>query len=105
MNTSHRPRQARVVGYTIMTFASLLLAAGSLVAQSQEPQKPTPEAQQLKERLLQLEQTVEQLKAQINSMEESQKKPDDASGQKVAASASVPATTAEPQSDPKKGES
>ena len=105
MNTNHRPRPARVVGYTLMSFASLLLAAGSLAAQSQEPQKPAPEAQQLKERLLQLEQTVEQLKAQINSMEESQKKPDAASGEKVAASASVPATTAEPQSDPKKGES
>src|SRR6476660_7873844 len=50
-----------------------LLAPPASLAQSQEPQKPTTEVQQLKERLGQLEQTVEELKAALKAVEGSQK--------------------------------
>ena len=40
---------------------------------AQEPAKESPEVQQLKERLLQLEQTVNELKGQISTIEESKK--------------------------------
>ena len=50
-----------------------LLAPRASLAQSQEPQKPTAEVQQLKERLGQLEQVVEDLKAQLKAVENSQK--------------------------------
>jgi hypothetical protein len=83
-----------------------LLASGvSRFAQSQEPQKPSPEVQQLKDRLQQLEKTVVELKAQIESMDT--KKTDTATGEKVATSTteptSVPATPVKP--DEPKGES
>jgi hypothetical protein len=82
----------------------LLIPARSLLTQAQDSQKPapsTPEVQQLKERLMQLEQTIEQLKAQIESVENSQKKPDVPTAEKVAA----PVTDARPQTDDQKGES
>lgn len=65
----------RVVGATLLAF-TLLCSTPSLTAQSPEPEKKTSEVQQLKERLQQLEQTVELLKSQLTSMEDSQKKPD-----------------------------
>jgi len=98
-----QPQAASVAGFTLIVTVLLLIPARSLVAQSQAPQKPAPDVQQLKERLLQLEQTVEQLKAQIESVEDSQKKSDVVTFQK--ASASVPATAEKPQGDDKKGES
>src|SRR5947207_507777 len=108
MKTNYRSKPASVAGITLLVMAFLLIPAHSLLAQAQEPQKPAPataEVQQLKERLMQLEQTVEQLKAQLESVEDSQKKPEIATGETVAVSATVPATTAEPQGDAKKGES
>jgi hypothetical protein len=85
--------------------AFLFIPASSSLAQSQEPQKPTPptpEVQQLKERLLQLEQTVEQLKAQIASVEDSQKKADVPTAEKVSAPAAMPADAAKPQDNENK---
>ena len=105
MKTDHRLTPVRLAELTLAVMALLLIPTRSLVAQSQEPQKPTPEVQQLKERLLQLEKTVEELKAQINSVEDSQKKPGAATGEKVAAPAAVAATAAIPPPDDKKGES
>ena len=106
MEMNKQLSRTRVVGFLLVVTALLLIQARPPVAQSQEPQKPTPEVQQLKERLQQLEQTVEQLKAQLSSVEDSQKKTDLASGEKVAAPAEMPATTAKPQDDDKgKGES
>ena len=70
MKTNYRSKPASVAGITLLVMAFLLIPAHSLLAQAQEPQKPapaTPEVQQLKERLMQLEQTVEQLKAQLQS--------------------------------------
>jgi len=101
--TNHRSKPARVAGLTLIVMAFLLIPAHSL-AQPQQPQKPsppTPEVQQLKDRLMQLEQTVEQLKAQIESVEDSKKKADVPTAEKVAA----PVTDAKPQTDDQKGES
>jgi hypothetical protein len=117
MKTNHPPMPLRVTGYFPILLAVLFMCAPWSVAQAQETQKAAPEApevQQLKERLLQLEQTVDQLKAQINSMEESQKKPDAAAGERISLSATAPVTSgtasadtaAKPQeSGEKKGES
>src|SRR6266498_6022824 len=111
MKTS-QPRPFTVTGFTLVVMALLLIPARTLVAQSQEPQKPD-EVQQLKQRLQQLEQTVEQLKAQITSMDGSQKKPDVATGEKVARTvapttaipATSPGTGAKPAGDEPSGES
>ena len=108
MKINHRPRPIRVAGFTLVIMALLLIPARSHLAQTTEPQKPTPgEVQLLKERLLQLEQTVELLKAQITSMDDAHKKTDVATGEKVAASATIsaapPETAAKPQDDEKQG--
>jgi hypothetical protein len=58
-----------VLSAALLAFA-VLSTAPSLKAQSSEPQKSTSEVQQLKERLVQLEQTVELLKTQLTSMED-----------------------------------
>jgi len=55
-------------------------AAQPVRAQTQDAKEQTPEVQQLKDRLRQLEQTVEELKGQINSVENAQKKSDAATG-------------------------
>lgn len=97
MNTIHRRGLARVAGFTVILVTLLLIPAQSLIAQSPDPQKQTPEVQQLKERLLQLEQTVEQLKTQIVAMEDA-KKPGAATGEKVSTPATV--STTEPTTAP-----
>jgi len=56
-----------------MVIALLVVAPRSASAQSQEGQKETPNLQELKEKLLQLEQTIQELKGQINAAEQSQK--------------------------------
>jgi len=116
MKRNGQPRQGRVVAIFFIAMALILIPAGSLMAQSPEPQKSsepekaTPEVQRLKERLLQLEQTVELLKAQLTLIEDSQKKPEVATGERVAAAEPATATTtsttaaAKPQ-DTTKGES
>jgi DcaP outer membrane protein len=98
----------RVLSAALLAFA-VLSTAPSLKAQSAQPQKPTSE-----ERLLQLEQTVEALKAQLKAIEDSKKASDVASGEKIAApatpaTATLPATPTAPTTSPKpdepKGES
>src|SRR5215204_3989712 len=55
-------------------FAILFFLLTSLHSvRAQEPTKESPEVQQLKERLLLLEQTVNELKGQITTIEESKK--------------------------------
>jgi hypothetical protein len=54
---------------TLALTALLAFEARASVAQTQEPQAATPEVQQLKERLQQLELTVKDLKAQIGAIE------------------------------------
>jgi len=86
----------KVLSAALLALA-VLFAARSLKAQSTEPQKPTSEVQLLKQRLLQLEQTVEQLKSQLTSMEDAQKKPDPAI---VEATYAVPPTPVETAAKP-----
>src|ERR1044072_1162557 len=87
-----RAAGATLLAGVLMTFCSQAVRAQS---QPEEP-KESPEVQQLKERLKQLEQTVEELKGQINKVETTQK---DAAakqttsapvGEAIAAGASAP---------------
>lgn len=55
--------------------ARLLFASSSALAQTQEPAKPPSEVDQLKQRLQQLEQTVTELKGQIDASETKKKDP------------------------------
>ena len=72
-------------------------AAQSARAQAPEAQKETPDVQQLKDRVKLLEQTVEELKGQINAVENSQKEKDAAGvttaapvGEKISAGGVAP---------------
>jgi len=84
-----------VGGFTLILTAFLLLSLLSLPTLAQDPQKPTPEVQQLKDRLQQLEQTVEQLKAQIHSIDEA-KKSGVAAGEQISAPAASASMTSAP---------
>src|SRR5690349_11578373 len=70
MNIASRSR-LRLLTVTVLTLIFLVLLAGNSVpAQTPEPQKPTSEVDQLKQRLQQLEQVVSDLKGQINAIRE-----------------------------------
>ena len=105
MTVSRQRNLVAIARSAVLSTTLLLIPGHAALAQTPDPQKPTSEVQQLKERLLQLEQTVEQLKTQIVTMEESQKKPEAVEGEYVAAPATMPAPAAKPQDDEKKGES
>ena len=79
----------RIAGLGLMLIVLSLLPVRSLTAQTPEPQKPVSEVEQLKQRLQLLEQTVVQLKSQLESIEAA-KKTDVAAGEKVATT--TPAT-------------
>lgn len=72
-------RALRAAAATLLTAVLLASAAPSARAQTQDAQKPAdtqkqpPEVQQLKDRVKLLEQTVEELKGQINAIENTQK--------------------------------
>ena len=87
----------RVVSATLLAFI-LFSVAPSLKAQSPNEQNAkqadSPEVQQLKERLQRLEQTVQELKGQINTLEDAQKKPEPAI---VEATYTAPATPLPPK--------
>src|SRR6185436_12455208 len=93
--TNQRPKPVMVGGFTLILTAFLLLSLLSLPTLAQDPQKPTPEVQQLKDRLQQLEQTVEQLKAQIHSIDEA-KKSGVAAGEQISAPAASASMTSAP---------
>ena len=57
-------------GFTLASTALWLFQSRPALAQSQEAPKETPEVEQLKQRLQQLEQTVLELKGQINAIED-----------------------------------
>ena len=80
----------RITAFTLGLLALLAITNRSTLGQSQTTTTTKPEVDQLKERLLLLEQTVRDLKGQINAMEESQKKP-------------LPAATVEPVSGAAEG--
>jgi hypothetical protein len=73
MNSNRQPKVIRVIGAVLIVIALLAFASQSAEAQSREAQKPTPTLQELKEKLLQLEQSMLELKGQINSAEQAEK--------------------------------
>jgi len=95
MKISHRPEPVTSGGLILAVMALILIPTSSLVAQQPAAaQKPTSETQQLLDRLQQLEQTVDGLKAQLKAIEEAKKtSTGSATGEKVAASTSTSAPT------------
>ena len=85
----------------VLIGAALLLPAPSF-AQTQDPPQQTPEVQQLKDRLRQLEETVQVMKAQIESLESP--KTSEVVAEKIGASATAPAPPA-PKPQDSNGES
>src|SRR5258705_3586214 len=103
MKTNHFNAWIKIAWFSLVAVTLLGTSRHSIVAQSQEPQKQTPEVQQLKDRLQQLEQTVQELKGQINAMEETKKNPapqiDQADYSSAAPAAPAPAATASKPQD------
>jgi hypothetical protein len=73
MNSNHRTKWIGVASVTLMLIALLVAGSLSAKAQSQDAQKAPPNLQELKDKLLQLEQTMRELKGQISEAEERQK--------------------------------
>ena len=99
----------RVVSATLLAFV-LFSAAPSLRAQSSNQQNAkqadSTEVQQLKERLQRLEQTMLELKGQLNTLEDAQKKPEAAIVQATYSTPTTPAGAAsKPQGSGGQGES
>ena len=59
----------KLLGLTLALIALVLVQGPPSLAQTKEPQAPSPEVQQLRERLQLLEQTVKDLKDQLTSIE------------------------------------
>ena len=94
MDTNRRSPWRKLAGFIFALVVLVLFQHSYTQAQTQEASKETPEVQQLKERLQKLEQTVLDLKGQINAIEETKKKsPTPAI---VEATYSEPATPAAP---------
>jgi hypothetical protein len=95
-------KRIRVAGATLLAIGLLVIDAPCVRSQSQDPQKqaPEPEVQQLKDRLKQLEQTVQDLKGQINSIEDGQKRSDTVA-KAIPAPDGSPEPTTKPISDTK----
>src|SRR3954467_13306156 len=106
MRTNYPWISVRLIILALFAISLTTFPCGVALAQAPEPQKPS-EVQQLKDRVTQLEQTVEELKTVLKSAAE-QKKSDAATGEKVAVAATLaataPGTTAKPASDEPKGE-
>ena len=95
---------------TLLAVTALAFALNCADATRAQAQGSAPEVQQLKDRLKQLEQTVEQLKAQLLAIEAARNSPQTATGEKAAATvAAVPSspdlTAPNPKPDEPKGES
>src|SRR5262245_20271197 len=73
MKSNHDGNFVRLAVMAFIGAAALLLAGR--VTQAQEPQKQSPEVQQLKEKLQKLEQTVQELKSQIADLQQPAKTP------------------------------
>jgi len=106
METSHSLPLARIAGVFVCVVTLLFGSALAQTSHSVEPEKPASpntDSQQLKERLLLLEETVKQLKAQIETIEET-RRTDAATGEQISTTAAAPAapttapsTAAKPQ--------
>ena len=71
MEPNHQTRWIRM-GARFIAIALLATALHSAAAQAQVPQKATPELQQLKDQLQQVDEFMQELKRQINSLEQAQ---------------------------------
>jgi hypothetical protein len=95
MKTQLRSNATRLLGMIVIGFACLIF--DGRLAQAQDTQKVSsdvsPEVQQLREKLERLEQTVQELKAQINTMEAA---PKPAETSIVQATYEAPGTSVEP---------
>ena len=60
------------MGAPFMAIALLATAPRSVAAQAQAPQKATPELQQLKDQLQQVDEVMQELKGQINALEQAE---------------------------------
>ena len=60
------------IGAPFMAIVLLATAPRSVAAQAQAPQKATSELQQLKDQLQQVDEVMQELKVQINALEETQ---------------------------------
>ena len=107
MKTDQHINWMKLGGFALVLITLLVVPAGSVVAQTPGSISQKTEVELLKERLQQLEQTVEELKSQINAVEAKKNTPA-AVGEQVSAPADIAATTAAPkppQDSEKKGES
>ena len=102
MKMNSQSRWSRFAGLTIAAIALGLFVSGAASAQTQEPAKPATEVEQLKQRLQQLEQTVSDLKGQINAIEDAKKKEAAPAIVDAKYSAPPPAESPEPESAPKR---
>ena len=106
MNCQITRKRLTVLSFFLVGFVTC--TGSSVNAQSPPPPKQTTEVDQLKERLQQLEQTVKDLKGQINALEESQNNPApkvvEATYSTTPAAPAETEASAKPQDD-KKGES
>src|SRR5258707_12368121 len=71
MEPNHQSRWIRMAA-PLMAIALLATAPHSVTAQAQAPQKATPELQQLKDQLQQVDEVMQELKGQINALEQAQ---------------------------------
>jgi len=112
MKTHSRQGWRTYSGVTFLLIALLLFPNSFVVAQTQEPQTPaqtpaqtqTPEVEQLKKRLQQLEQTVVELKGQLDAMETKKKDPAPAIVNATYTEAAAPAETASAEPAPAKAQ-
>src|SRR5215813_3376854 len=99
------------IRYALIALATIGIASvRSSEVRAQEPQQGSAEVQQLKDRLKQLEQTVDELKAQLLAIESSRKDTQSATGEKAAAvvsaaPSSTDASIPKPKPDEPHGES
>src|SRR5262245_11815603 len=70
---NHQPKWASVFMLVLFSVGLLIVPMSSVFGQSTDEPKPKTEAELLKERLLQLEKTVSELKDQLNAIEEAKK--------------------------------
>jgi hypothetical protein len=71
MEPNHQTRWIRM-GAPFMAIVILTIATHSVAARAQAPQKATPELQQLKDQLQQVDEVMQELKGQINALEQAQ---------------------------------
>ena len=84
-------------GLALVVATLLLFPGGSTFSQTKEPTTPTPEVEQLKKRLQQLEQTVGELKGQIDAIEAKKKDSTPAVIEATYSEPAKPAETASPE--------